>query len=65
MTDRAENYRIYWGDIHRSTTASGGKAAMEEHFKVAREELHLDFFAIADNAKLTEDPLKHRFFMEG
>jgi len=36
---------------------------MEEHFRVARKELRLDFFVIADNAKLTEDPIKRRFYM--
>ena len=30
MTDRPEESTIYWGDIHRSSTASGGKASMEQ-----------------------------------
>ena len=65
MTDRPEESTNYWGgDIHRSGRASGGKASMEQHFRVAQDELHLDFFAIADNASLTENPVKHRFYME-
>jgi len=64
MTDRPEESTIYWGDIHRSSTASGGKASMEQHFRVAQDELHLDFLAVADNASLTENPIKHRFYME-
>jgi len=64
MRDKIKEYKVYWGDIHRSSTASGGKTSMEEHFKVAREDLNLDFFALADNAYLTENPMKYRFYME-
>jgi|GEM_PF-5816664 len=30
MTDRLEKSKIYWGDIHRYSRASGGKASMEQ-----------------------------------
>jgi hypothetical protein len=53
---------LYWGDIHRSSSVSGGMASMAEHFRVARHELGLQVFAICDNAVLTRDPTKRRAF---
>jgi hypothetical protein len=38
---------------------------MEEHFRVLRHELKLDFMALADNAYLATDPTQGRFFFEG
>ncbi|GEM_PF-2541250 len=55
-------YRLYWGDIHRSSSVSGGVTPMNEHFRVARHELGLQVFAICDNAVLTRDPTKGRAF---
>jgi hypothetical protein len=57
-----EGLNLYWGDIHRSSTVSGGAASMAEHFRVARHELGLQVFAICDNAVLTRDPTKRRAF---
>jgi len=62
MTDlRAfEGLNLCWGDIHRSSSVSGGVAPMAEHFRVARHELGLQVFAICDNAVLTRDPTRRR-----
>lgn len=59
------DYFLYWGDLHRSSTASGGVTSMEEHFRVLRHELKLDFMALADNACLATDPTQGRFFFQG
>jgi len=57
-----ERLNLYWGDIHRSSSVSGGVTAMAEHFRVARYELGLQVFAICDNAVLTRDPTRRRAF---
>jgi hypothetical protein len=57
-----QGLNLYWGDIHRSSSVSGGVASMAEHFRVARHELGLQVFAICDNAVLTRDPTRRRAF---
>ena len=60
-TDTA--YRLYWGDLHRQSNVSDGEGDLAEHFRVARNEAGLDFYAMTDHAVLTADPCD-RAFME-
>ena len=53
-TDTA--YRLYWGDLHRQSNVSDGEGDLAEHFRVARDEAGLDFYAMTDHAVLTADP---------
>jgi hypothetical protein len=61
VTDAA--YRLYWGDLHRQSNVSDGEGDLAEHFRVARDEACLDFYAMTDHAVLTADPCD-RAFME-
>jgi hypothetical protein len=54
VTDTA--YRLYWGDLHRQSNVSDGEGDLAEHFRVARDEAGLDFYAMTDHAVLTADP---------
>ncbi len=56
-------YRIYWGDLHRQSAVSDGEGSLSEHFRVARDEARLDFYAMTDHASLTADPCD-RAYME-
>jgi len=54
-------YRLYWGDLHRQSNVSDGEGELAEHFRVAREEAGLDFYAMTDHAILTADPCDRAF----
>jgi hypothetical protein len=49
-------YHLYWGDLHRQSNVSDGEGDLAEHFRVARDEARLDFYAMTDHAVLTADP---------
>jgi hypothetical protein len=59
VTDAA--YRLYWGDLHRQSNVSDGEGDLAEHFRVARDEACLDFYAMTDHAVLTADPCDRAF----
>ena len=61
VTDTA--YHLYWGDLHRQSNVSDGEGDLTEHFRVARDEADLDFYAMTDHAVLTADPCD-RAYME-
>lgn len=54
MTETA--HQLYWGDLHRQSNVSDGEGDLAEHFRVARDEARLDFYAMTDHAILTADP---------
>lgn len=54
MTESA--HQLYWGDLHRQSNVSDGEGDLVEHFRVARDEARLDFYAMTDHAILTADP---------
>lgn len=56
-------YRVFWGDLHRQSAVSDGEGVLAEHFRVARDEAGLDFYAMTDHALLTADPCD-RAYME-
>ncbi len=58
MTETAQ---VYWGDLHRQSNVSDGEGDLGEHFRVARDEARLDFYAMTDHAVLTADPCDRAF----
>jgi len=49
-------YQLYWGDLHRQTCITCGEGSIRDNFTVCRDEFHMDFCAITDNAYIAEDP---------
>jgi hypothetical protein len=46
---RAEDWTLYWGDVHGHTALSDGRGSVEEYFAHAREAAGLDFATVTDH----------------
>lgn len=72
---RYGDYQLYWGDLHRQTSATCGGGSIRDNLRVCRDEFEMDFCAITDNAEIAEDPgdrllpgpalRAHRHFLRG
>lgn len=55
----AEEYKVYYGNIHAHCSHSDGKGSAIEAYTYARDMAKLDFFALTDHMEqLTQDELK-------
>jgi predicted metal-dependent phosphoesterase TrpH len=51
----AQNYNIYFGDIHNHTRISDGSGSPEDAFSQARDKGHADFLAVTDHSWFADE----------
>jgi hypothetical protein len=63
VSEKAPDYRLFWGDLHSQTFFSDGLRCPEELYHFARNEGFLDVFALADHSERLTDP-QWRYFVD-